>query len=175
VSNSGEPTDQKEDETSESPMVGEDLSERPKARTIGLLSLFGLAASAAGLSTDVSFSDIVSTIASRGLAASGVLATVVAATIVFRRLTAGAARAETLREVQQEIDNHVKAEETRQDVDPRVLSEVINELVRLRQDLDKRGRNGTRIGWFQGAVFAALTTAVTVLLIVFSRFIPVIK
>lgn len=186
MSNSGEPTDREENETSESPMVGEDPSEdpsevgedpseRPKARTIGLLSLFGFVASAAGFSTDISFSDIVGTIASRGLAVGGVFATAAAATIVFRRLTANAAQAKTLKEVQQKIDDRVQAEEARQDVDPHVLTEVINELRRLREDLNKRGQNGARIGWFQGAVFAALTTAVAFLFIVFGRYIPIIK
>ena len=175
VSDSEGPAGQEETETSEPMMADEDPPERPRSRNIGLLSLFGFLVSAVSFSTDASFSDIASIIASRGLAVGGVVATGAAAVIVFRRLTAVAARAKAFREVRQEIDERVKVEEARKDIDPRTLEEAVNELVRLRQIVEKLERNGSRVGWIQGAVFAALTTAVAVLLIVFGRFIPLIK
>jgi hypothetical protein len=166
VNNIEKPTARKEDE-----------AVRPKARVVGLLSFFGFtaSASAAGIFADSSLSDIATVAATRGLAIGGLAAAVAGAVIIFRQQVSKAARAKALKEVRQDFDDLVQAEKARQDIDPRVQTEVISKLVELGERLDEKDRHSARMGWFQGAVYAALGAAVAVLLIVFSRWIPVIK
>jgi hypothetical protein len=171
VSDIEEPTDHQEDGTDDSTTDDAGASERPKERTIGLLSLFGFLASGLSLFTDIGISDAA---AATTTGVGGVIATLLAAAIIFRRRTANAARAETLREVRQKIDGLIKAEEARQDVDHHLITELKTLAEGLGEPRTER-RSSARTGWLQAWVGIAFTIAVSVLVIVFGRFIPVVK
>jgi len=177
VSNTRDPTDQKEDEDDEASPHDEDRSERPKAWVLGLVGASGLIASAASVFTDISLSDVIAV--TGGLATAGVLSTAAAAVTVLVRRRSFAAQVEALEEVRQDIDDLVETDEVRQDFDDRVRTEVRIELLKLRESNDARleelERRMGRTGWFQGAVYAALGAAVAVLLIVFNHWVPVIR
>ena len=170
MSNAVEPTAPEGNSEGASPqgeeLQREDLSEQPRKRLVELLTGLGLAATTAGLLTDYSLSDVAAAITG-GLVTVGVISAGAAALNELRRRWRSTGKVEALEELRQEINEQKDA-----GINSEALGPVLDRIDALIGQLE---RSSARMGWRQGAVYAIFTTAVAILLVVFSHWIPVVK